>query len=54
MTSFHIAVTLSLFAALLLWLGWRERALDNPRDGGLLLFSGGITGLLSVVAAFLE
>ncbi len=51
MTSFHYALTLSLFAVLLFWLGWRERANDNPRDGGLLYFSGGFTGLLALVVA---
>ncbi|WP_332741190.1 hypothetical protein [Hydrogenophaga sp.] len=54
MTSLHYALTLGLFATLLFWLGWRERAHDNPRDGGLLYFFGGVTGLLALVVPLLE
>lgn len=53
MTSFEYAMVIGCFAALLLWLGWLERANDNPRDARLLLAMGAGAGLLSGGAALL-
>jgi hypothetical protein len=50
----HYAITLALFACLLIWLGWRERANNNSRDGGMLFLSGGVTGVLGLVVALIE
>jgi hypothetical protein len=53
MTSYHHALTLGLFAVLLLWIGWRERANNNARDGWLLFFFGAVALLAAVTVASL-
>jgi hypothetical protein len=53
MTSYHHALTLGLFAVLLLWIGWRERANNNARDGWLLFFFGAVALLAAVAVASL-
>lgn len=53
MTSLDYALTIGLFAVLLFWKAWRERASDNMRDARLLLVLGAITGLLAAVVALI-
>lgn len=53
MTPFVHALTLGLFAVLLFWIGWRERASNNARDGWLLFFFGAVALLLAVFAALI-
>lgn len=51
MTSYDYALTIGALAALLLWKAWRERADNNPRDAGLLLVMGSLTGLTAGAVA---
>ncbi len=51
MTPVVHALTLGLFAALLFWIGWREHANNNARDGLLLFFCGTVVALLAVALA---
>jgi hypothetical protein len=53
MTSYHYALTIGAFAALLLWLAWNERKADNARDAGLLLALGGFAGVAAGAVALL-
>lgn len=53
MTSFDYALTVGLFAGLLFWKAWRERAADNKRDAWLLLVLGVLTGLIAVAVALI-
>lgn len=53
MTSYHHALTLGLFAVLLLWMGWCERTNNNARDGWLLFFFATVALLSAVAAALL-
>ena len=53
MNSYHHALTLGLFAVLLFWLAWRERANNNARDGWLLFFFGVLATLGSFAVALL-
>lgn len=53
MTSFDYALTIGLFAGLLLWKAWLERASDNKRDAWLLLVLGVLTGLTAVAVALI-
>ncbi len=53
MTSYHYALTIGAFAALLLWLAWNERKADNARDAGLLLVLGGFAGVAAGAVALL-
>jgi len=54
MTHLHYALTLGIFAGLLLWLGWIERKNDNARDGKLLFFSGTLVAALSLAVVGFE
>ncbi|MBU7572382.1 MAG: hypothetical protein KAF64_03425 [Hydrogenophaga sp.] len=54
MTSYDYALTIGAFAALLLWLAWKERKADNARDAGLLFTLGSIAGATAgAVALFM-
>ena len=53
MTSFDYALTIGLFAGLLFWKAWGERAHDNTRDARLLLVLGVLTGLSAAAVALI-